>query len=686
MKQLVLVALVAFLIVGLLPPSAGYAQTRNVTFLVNSATVPDTAFAGYSMQIRGSKPPLTWGNDTGGQLINVGGDYWSKTLAFNVGDTVQFKIFAGTDGWEQNLSDPYGLGGGNRIYVIANRDTTLPLQFFNNGVSGRPQYFRPWTTVADTFINVYFRVNMQGADQVQRFSYRDSVDGDSVGVRGGGPGPDLNWAPTFYLTKEQPASNGGFSYAAKWFKSGRLRIRKNAVNAGDGIDFKFLIGFDWGRDELQGQPNRHFTIPIGKKDTTITWKWFDNIRPSGRINTDTVVVTYSTDLTKAITSGGFSIGDTVEVEQGHFGTISPSGTLKVKRLARQGLSNLYQVVDTVVTARNFVLDYQYYVNKNGVRTRESYYNFFYRGDVQAEAERRQVTVAGSGPMTVRDTSTSISQARRRPDFPNARRLLRNVLVKWEVDMRPAYYQILIGHDTLFDIQGTYSITTPGQVFQYGAYINGLATGGWQTWGSTLETDTTRKMWDDGTHGDRIANDSIYTRIVLASPDSLNIGSKSQVGQIFKFGIRGGDNEGGRGGFGNNHSENIVDATNSYTLASQWGSINPAYYHNWDFDNRRPIFTGVSEVPGIPVEFELSQNYPNPFNPVTKINYAVPTQSFVTLKVYNVIGQEVATLVNEMQKAAKYVATFDAKRLASGVYFYRLQAGGFVDTKKFVLLK
>ncbi|MBM2839876.1 MAG: C-terminal target protein, partial [Bacteroidetes bacterium] len=534
--------MVALLFVAMLPSSEGYAQTRNVTFVVNTSTVPDTVSPTYIMQVRGSRPPLTWGNDTGGGLVNIGGDYWSKTLAFNVGDTLRFKFFAGTDGWESNLiPDPSALGGNDRAYIIANRDTVLPVQFFNNGAHGRPQYFRPWTTVPDTFINVYFRVNMQGAHQVSRFGYNDSLEADSVGVRGGGPtGSDLNWSPTFYLTKEQPAVNGGFSYAAKWFKSARLRIRKNAVTEGQSIDYKYLIGFDWGRDELQGQPNRNFRIPVGKKDTTVTWKWFDNIRPSGRINTDVVVVTYLTDLTKAITSGGFSIGDTIEVEQGHFGTVA--GPLRVKRLARQGLSNFYQATDTVVTARNFVLDYQYYVNKNNVRTRENYYNFYYTGDVQAEAERRQVIVAATGPMTVRDTSVSIAQARRRPDFPNARRLLRNVLVKWEVDMRPAYYQILIGGDTLFDIQGTRSITTPGQVFQYGAWINGLATGGWQTWGSTLETDTTRKMWDDGTHGDRISNDSIYTRIILASPDSLNIGTKSQVGQVFKFGILGGDNE------------------------------------------------------------------------------------------------------------------------------------------------
>lgn len=88
----------------------------------------------------------------------------------------------------------------------------------------------------------------------------------------------------------------------------------------------------------------------------------------------------------------------------------------------------------------------------------------------------------------------------------------------------------------------------------------------------------------------------------------------------------------------------------------------------------------------PINFTLSQNYPNPFNPTTEIVYSIPQSGFVTLKVYNMLGQEVATLVNQEQKPGNYTLSFDATKLASGIYMYRIQSGNFSITKKMTLLK
>jgi len=98
-------------------------------------------------------------------------------------------------------------------------------------------------------------------------------------------------------------------------------------------------------------------------------------------------------------------------------------------------------------------------------------------------------------------------------------------------------------------------------------------------------------------------------------------------------------------------------------------------------------TGIENINSeVPDEFKLNQNYPNPFNPTTTIKYQIPELSFVTLKVYDVLGNEIETLVNEEKPAGSYEVTWYAEGLPSGVFFYQLRAGEFVQTKKMLLLK
>ncbi|RMD49615.1 MAG: T9SS C-terminal target domain-containing protein [Ignavibacteria bacterium] len=102
------------------------------------------------------------------------------------------------------------------------------------------------------------------------------------------------------------------------------------------------------------------------------------------------------------------------------------------------------------------------------------------------------------------------------------------------------------------------------------------------------------------------------------------------------------------------------------------------------DNPFPI--SVKDETNYPKSFELSQNYPNPFNPVTTIKYSVPSESFVTLKVYDLLGNEISTLVSQRQSPGKYKVDFDGEKLSSGIYFYTMKSGNFIDTKKMILLK
>jgi len=121
-----------------------------------------------------------------------------------------------------------------------------------------------------------------------------------------------------------------------------------------------------------------------------------------------------------------------------------------------------------------------------------------------------------------------------------------------------------------------------------------------------------------------------------------------------------------------------------------GPITPAATPAAEFLASSYTFTAgagaVGDKPTVAATFSLAQNYPNPFNPSTRVEYSIPTGSLVTIKVFDILGREVATLVNEQKAAGSYTATFDASNLANGTYIYKIQAGNFTDTKKMTLLK
>jgi len=89
---------------------------------------------------------------------------------------------------------------------------------------------------------------------------------------------------------------------------------------------------------------------------------------------------------------------------------------------------------------------------------------------------------------------------------------------------------------------------------------------------------------------------------------------------------------------------------------------------------------------VPDEYKLYQNYPNPFNPSTNIKYQIPNNGFVSIKVFDILGKEITTLVNEKQSSGTYEVTFDGGDLSSGIYFYKLETDGFSEVKKLILLK
>jgi hypothetical protein len=138
---------------------------------------------------------------------------------------------------------------------------------------------------------------------------------------------------------------------------------------------------------------------------------------------------------------------------------------------------------------------------------------------------------------------------------------------------------------------------------------------------------------------------------------------------------------------NSHTLAVGDSA-IYYVAVGYGSNNGTMLANMQLAQQKyNIITAVKpNTNNIPANYSLNQNYPNPFNPSTKISYQLPKSGYVTLKVFNALGKEVASLVNEEKTAGKYAVDFNAQGLSSGIYFYSIHSGSYFATKKMILLK
>jgi len=200
-------------------------------------------------------------------------------------------------------------------------------------------------------------------------------------------------------------------------------------------------------------------------------------------------------------------------------------------------------------------------------------------------------------------------------------------------------------------------------------------GGWPTTDAALMIP----LYNDGTHGDAAAGDDIFTTIITFPIYTvLNVEYKYSInfGTPDNSGVN--DNEGSVGG---NHilklKSNMISCTVVDTFGSNLGK--PSFI--------KDEVLGVQVVDNVkPASYVLEQNYPNPFNPTTNIKFALTNAGFTTLKVYDMLGREVATLVNENLAAGTYNVNFDAANLTTGIYVYELRSGSVKLSKKMMLVK
>jgi hypothetical protein len=251
-------------------------------------------------------------------------------------------------------------------------------------------------------------------------------------------------------------------------------------------------------------------------------------------------------------------------------------------------------------------------------------------------------------------------------FPLFAPLTQDVDVRFQVDMTGAvnrYNQMPI------DPASLEFVGLRGGVDWLGSWVSG---GNWVPGDTT--TGNMKVLNDDGINGDETAGDDVWT-IRITVPAGTDAGAFEYKFAAMYPGadtVNGGssplDNE---GGFGENHLVVLVDG--------------PDIEHFLRFGNFTT--TSVDKIDDqLPENYSLSQNYPNPFNPSTKITFSLSKSEHVTLRIFNVLGQQVDVLLDNAFDFGTYEVDFDASQLSSGIYFYTLEAGSFSETKKMMLMK
>jgi len=660
-----------------------------VTFIINTAGVPDTLNANSTIQVRGDTP-LTWDNNSV-KATHISGDYWTATVEYPSNSVKPYKFFTnaksvitGDDGgWEGDSGPNNGQDNGNRNIQTGYSDTVLNVQWVNGWNDAKPvPYTTPYTAHEGKFV-VWVRVNMEGWSGFDTTTMKVGIRGSTMS---GGDPENLSWGSTTFLKAEKPHANGGSrQYNGKYFWSGPVYI--NDADAGKGLRFKFLLldknataSTDWG--DMIKNPDVQYEVTTSGNDTTLAWKWFNNQRPKPFTGTDVVKLNFTVDLDKAITNNGFNPEtDTLYVKAGLNTTATEIVSLKLDNTG----GTIYEGTTEVTSELNSKLQYAFFkAYKNAQDARAELKEFYFDNydlQVGSNQENRKIDLT-SLEVNVSDEATDNTSSHRSPYFKNTTTMAQNTAIILEVDYRPALNEVKVHNASLVDGQNQSFIVDASNIDGFAVYVNGpltriLDATDWATWNEAGMTEG-RKMYDDGTHGDLVAGDSIHTTTFNWTTAT----DGASVSQIFKFGIKGGDNE---AGYGNNHIYNVKAGQAEQRVRAAFGDIQPSRYPHWDYVNKR--HTSVTQKDNvIPTDYVLGQNYPNPFNPSTVIPFSVPKAGLVRIEIYNMVGQKIMEFSEVVTAAGNYTKTFNGSNLTSGTYLYKIMSGNFVQTKKMMLVK
>ena len=695
--------------------------------------------------------------DPGTQVVRLAGSMqdWNPSLAPDMedpdGDGIfeitytmssgdhQYKYVIGTD-WGNNEGDP------NRSITIGDKDTTIAPVYYNGETAVT------FPASSDTTVILHLAVNMTRQVQVGNFD----PDVDTVRAAGAFQG----WDPAGAPNMEDP--DGNATYVVTY-----------EVKPNERYEYKFLIGSAWGKDELQGEPNR--AVQMGVNDTALAPVYFDDDPYVAPVVGDSIMVTLQVDMSVKILEGFFDPASDVVRAAGSYQGWSPStapdmedgdgdsvyvGTYKMPANSRQEykfiigtdwgnnednnraielgandttIAPVFYNDDDVVTeikdgsinfnvrmdvmAEVLIFDpandslqvrggfngwgdsdptrskmsskttdpLEWFLNvpfvQQGVGDNQSYKYYVVKADESTTwvdgwerpasqgGGNRDVEFAGVENQDASEETTYYDDVH--PDWVIESG--KDVSVVFSVDMAPA----MDG-----DLQAVPFDPATDTLYWIGEMPSFVNTQGWE------DVDEMRvlKLTDDD--GDNIFSATLSLVTPTFNTFEYRYAWRSQDGSwTFE-----------PAGFGD-YAYRIryigQDGARSFPTLP-WNMPTDTWTNQEDKSDQQEFdplksLTSIGHTPDVPTVYQLDQNYPNPFNPSTTIKFTVPVAGKVTLTVYNVVGQKIATLINGNVTAGSHTRVWNGKdsagnQVASGVYFYKLTAEKFSATEKMILMK
>lgn len=663
-------------------PVSGDVPMVNVTFRVNTSTCLDTLQPHHIVGLNGESvkgiPGLVWGSGASTiKLTNVGGDYWETTLKVQPGDIIHYKFITKYDdatmsvvnwGWEGDINNGYD-SWTCRVTVVGDKDTVLPLQYYNGGTTKVAQYWVPFELKQDT-VAIYFRVNMGGVN------FDPSTQ--SVEVRGGFG--SASWTKVADLKREVGSVNGGS------FWSGVAYFAKADLTPGAVFKYKYVFRSPETWEITSDRSLILSASTIERGDTTIHWNYFNNKAPAGNKIQTNLLFRLKLDALEKIGLFKSSLGDRVGVTGPKGWAVDPfdfdTDPTILKMTYNSDLEE-WNLVEPFQVFPNDEIVYKYYIAWDSSRVNPESPNYVPGLMLSNGWEEPGVT----GGADRRYTFTSELEQIVPGDFGSAQQFFNSIhpygvittpiSVTFRINMAPA---------TNASTNPTNPLFRPGTDTVWVQFDGCMVP---ITQGKTMYgTDNRVELTDpDG--------DGIYTGTLDLTPPTLyQFCYRITYSNYPNASVTNG------GGIlrGRRYYQYIRPTTIGAGGAVTWPSSYVFPTLDWKAENLDVEEPPDLETPGgvyinegVPSVYNLEQNYPNPFNPATMITYRIPERVRVRIDVYNMLGQKITTLLDQEQDAGTHSILWDARTdtrntITSGVYFLKMQAGAFTQIRKMLYLK